>query len=72
MFPFQNLDALTDLRGYPLRSGYRKGTGSGESRGGRGSRRQQQSGEQKSPEPGVWGSSLAQTGIGKVDVTLPF
>ncbi|KAM1237197.1 hypothetical protein ACFX13_038934 [Malus domestica] len=44
IYAFRNLEATFDLRGYPLHSGIRNGSFSREIRGGRGSRRQQQSG----------------------------
>ena len=62
MYAFRNLDASTDLRGYPLRSGIHKGSGSGESRGGRSSRRQQQSGKIESTKTGSVGKVSSTRG----------
>ena len=60
VLPFQNLDVVSDLRGNPLRSGYHNRSGSGEIKGGRGPKRQPQSG----------GSGSTKTGsVGKLSST---
>ncbi|KAM1134764.1 hypothetical protein ACFX19_044557 [Malus domestica] len=69
IYAFQNLEATSDLRGYPLHSGIRKGMVSGESRGGGGSGRQQRSGGSVSTKTGS-GGMLSRTSGNRGDGRL--
>ena len=62
LLPFQNIDALTDLRGNLLRSGNRHRAGSGESKDTKGSKWQQQSGDTGSARTGSLGKFSSTSG----------